>query len=226
MYQFDLPPSPQASSNTLSEPISRHGSLSPLGKSGKSPYELLRRFKRLTLRKQRGLILLALLGIAAIIVSIVFFFLIDDPSQSDKVSVPSLSGSANIFPVATPEGVFTGTFAVTNNTQMGPVQLELRQYGNNITGTQVGVTCNSENPQMLSSVITGYLLKNNMLSLTISSPEKNQSQITVYSFSLTTVPLGFTLSWRDNQGHQQFQRWTPSQPGQFNIAAIAFCHGG
>jgi hypothetical protein len=178
---------------------------------------LIKRLRQLPAAKRNLLLCLAGGGVIVVIALLAIVFIPDTATdQSDKSSTRSHPTA-----ISTSTSPLAGTFTVATTGIDVPVQVDIKQYGPDFTGTLTTTTCKTGSPQLVNAIVTGHLIDKTVLSLTISWPNQNISETTVYT--LTAASPGIILSWRDAQGRSQFQRWTPSQPSQFNLAATAYC---
>ncbi len=161
------------------------------------------RFRRLSRAKRLLLAWLAVLDLTLAAATAIYAFA-PSPAAGQSTGSPVIA-QATDAPKGDALPLVAGNFEqVGKGTQ---AELVLRQYDDAITGTYTQMTCAGGKVRVVQRIITGQALPDGTLRLTFSAPDLPPSLTAVYQVAMQ--PAGFVLSWRDQLGKPQTQRWLP-----------------
>lgn len=173
------------------------------------------RFHALSPARRLMLTGLATLAIVVLIMTLIYAFL---PEASETILTPSGKTSDG---VAVSSGPLSGQFATTGDARNASLFFDLHQYGDDLAGKFISVTCDQGQPTTVEGIVTGQMLDQDAVSLTLAAPDEPHATTIIYTLTLDTA--GFDLTWRDDQGHAQVRHWLPTSLNAFGADGGNVC---
>ncbi len=170
------------------------------------------------LDRTRRAILVGLALLASLVtLATVVYALMPAPAASQAASAavaPAASGvpisTAQVAPSLSGQFMLSGTRGATK-------WLTLHQFGGAVTGVLATVTCAGAVAHTDRAIVTGALLADGQLKLTLTQPSQPHSQTTIYLLALTVN--GFSLVWHDSRGKPQTDYWQQATAAQISAAS-------
>ncbi len=151
------------------------------------------RFRHLDRTRQQILSGLALFGTIILLATLAYAIEPAIPDATARASQPA--------PVA---ASLPGQYRLMETDASAIVVLQLHQFGNAITGSLAQTLCGTTNTTHTQS-ISGQILGDGSLSLTVTDPSTAQTTTTIYLTQLTDQ--GLDLTTQDATGHSATQHW-------------------
>ncbi len=169
------------------------------------------RFRHLDRTRQLILSGLALFGMIILLATLVYAI---EPAIPDSTALASQPA-----PVA---ASLPGQYRLVNSETAAPAVLQLQEVGNAITGTLVMTQCGTT-VVTHTQRISGQILGDGSLSLTVTDPITAQATTTIYQTQLTGQ--GLDLTTQDASGHSATQHWARLTADTYTGFIVRPCQG-